>query len=245
MPPPHQVGQVSHTREPPRNELEALEDARQEAELVEHRARAIRRLNRILNREPLAVLPPPDLTPLPDEKPVEEEMVAHTLHHLPEMSSAAAQLRIAEHQLSLAHKDFYPGHLDVVGRFDTSVDDFWPPDRANIRPQLGVHLYLPERRRARVRQTEWAISHARAKLRAAEKEICHDIHERFAALHFAQYQLATSERMCQLAPSGWTDRWKSMIAVSHSSTIRTNIKRPNASCWRINWNRPRRSYLSA
>jgi len=202
LPPPHQVGQVSHAPEPQRDELEELEDARQEAELVEHRARAIRRLNRILNREPLATLPPPELTPLPDEIPIEEEMVAHAVRHLPEMSSAASQLRIAEHQLSLAHKDFYPDHLEAVGRFDTSADDFWAPDRANIRPQLGVHLYLPlrqERRWARVRQTEWEISHARAKLRAAEKEIRHDIHELFAALHFAQYQLVTSERMCQLA----------------------------------------------
>jgi len=201
LPPPSRVSQASHSAEPPTDELEALENARQEAELVETRARAIRRLNRILNREPLAPLPPVELSPLPDETPGEEEIVSHALRYLPEIDAVRAQLKIAEHQRQLAHKDFIPDP-QLVGRFDTNADDFWAPDRANVRPQLGVNFYVPirqERRWARVRQTEWEISFARAKLRETEKQIRQEIHEAFASLHFARYQLETIERMCQLA----------------------------------------------
>ncbi len=182
-------------------ELKRLQIAEQRDAIHQSRWRAIARVNQLLNRPLDAPLPRPlvpDSTPFLPEKGA---LIDLCMARHPEFKIAVLREREAKANLDLAHADYYTD-LEAVGRFDTYADAFWAPDRANIRPQLGVNLYLPiqqGRRAARVRQTEWELRRRRAETRELQNDIAETINSAVAEVERTQRRLALVERQVALA----------------------------------------------
>jgi outer membrane protein, heavy metal efflux system len=198
-----QVGATSETGpgEVESLELAWLEHEQKGEELEQVRFQARRRLNHLLHREPDEPLPEVSLAGLEDDLPEEHVLVEQAFRKRPELSAARSRIREAEYKLDLAYKEFFPDFY-LVGRFDTVADQFWSPDRANIRPLPGIYLYPPvftESKRAAVRQAEWKIRSERAKLIAEETEIRNEVQETLAQWRYALNRLEKNERMVQLA----------------------------------------------
>ncbi|TVQ00179.1 MAG: TolC family protein [Planctomycetaceae bacterium] len=177
--------------------LEQLELERKREELEENRQLARERINVMLKRDLSAPLPVPMLPELPSEYPNENAMISRATVNSPELAAAQRAEQQAATRVALAEKDFYPD-LDVVGRFDTVANDFWAPDRANIRPQLGIYLPLmvqQNRRWARLRETKYEQRRRNAETRAIASRIKSDIQRSIAQLDRSQQRLATLDRM--------------------------------------------------
>lgn len=177
--------------------LEQLELERKRDELEESRQLARERINVMLKRDLAAPLPPPTLPDLPTDYPNENAMIARATVNSPDLAAAQRLEQQAATRVALAEKDFYPD-LDIVGRFDTVANDFWAPDRANIRPQLGIYLPLmvqQSRRWARLRETKYEHRRRNAETRAIASRIKSDIQRSIAQLERSQHRLATLDRM--------------------------------------------------
>lgn len=183
------------------HEISWLEQERRAAEIREGRMQAQRRLNRLLHRPASARLPVVWLPDLGHDSPDEDQLIEAALRQRPELAALRAKVRESEYQLDLSYKNFYPDP-ELVARFDTQADQFWSPDRANIRPQLGFNMLLPvrhERLMAAVRQSEWEIRSHRTALIATEHKIRGEIQDAHAQWKFVNSQLDVNERLVQLA----------------------------------------------
>lgn len=182
-------------------ELDRLESDRAYDELDHIRLVAVRRINQLLHREPHAVLPPAILPDIPDKLPDEQVLIAEARSRRPELAAARAQEQRALADVELAYKDFYPD-FELVGRFDTTGSEFWLPERLNIRPQIGVNLYMPVqqgRRWARVRQTEALLLKARYQTKMLEEKIETQIRELIADLEHTNRTVARLDQMVAAA----------------------------------------------
>lgn len=182
-------------------ELEVLELDRKRDQLERTRLAARRRMNVLLRRDPRMPLPSPRLPELPDEVPEEEVAVNVALASRPEIHAARTREQSAVAQSALAYKDFYP-NLIFVGRFDTNADQFWWPEKLNLRPQVGIYLYPPlqqGRRWARVRQTEALIRAESIKRRMLEDQIRDEIQEIYVDLEHMNRRRDTMNRLVAAA----------------------------------------------
>lgn len=205
--------------------LQILELHQEREELEQMRQTAVRRVNALLKRDPLAPLPPPGRVDLVSELPDTEYLIVNALDHRPEAAAARADIRTALTDVELAHRDFYPD-FEIVGRFDTNADQFWAPERANIRPQLGVNLYLPiqhERRWARVRQTEAMVRKARAGLKETENNIRREIREAVVELENLQKKREILDELVMAAERQVQQCEQGILLASGTQDSDTNV----------------------
>jgi outer membrane protein TolC len=204
-------------------ELEILELDRSRDQLERARATAVRRVNTLLRRDPREPLPAPRLPRLPDEVPAEAHVLERAMETRPELAAARTREQSAMAQVALSYKDFYPDFI-LVGRFDTNADQFWWPEKMNIRPQLGFNLYAPvqqRRRWARVRQTEAQVRNERARRQIAEDEIRKEIREVYADLEYLQRRRQTLDRMVAAAERrvNARDEWVVLSAAEQTTEL--------------------------
>jgi outer membrane protein, heavy metal efflux system len=182
-------------------ELEVLELDRAREQLERGRLSARRRVNVLLRRDPRKPLPPPRMPDVPDHIPDEEVSINLALASRPELHAARTREQVAVAQSALAYKDFYP-NLMFVGRFDTNADQFWWPEKLNLRPQMGIYLYPPVqqgRRWARVRQTETLLRAEQIKRRMLEDQIRDEIQEVYVDLDHMNRRRQTLNRLVAAA----------------------------------------------
>jgi len=175
------------TRE--QNELERLdlESKREEQEALLQAS--IARLNVLVGRSvssaPLAL----DLDQLPTHSvSVDHSLTTKIIERHPAVRRAAAKCREAEAHVQLANAHFYPD-LVFVTRFDTNADTFWLPERAAVRPQLGLNAIVPmnkDKVRAGVRQASAQMMQCYAEKRALEQRLQQELDE----IHSKLLQLA-------------------------------------------------------
>lgn len=167
-------------------QLDRLELARRSDEFRWQREQTIRRVNLLLDRDANAPLPPP--APPPAISPPswdQDELFAHIAAGHPALLRADALCREAEAGIELARANQNPDFA-LVARFDTNASSFWLPDRAFIRPQLGINANTPvwrDRIIAGVRQAESKLRQRRAERYAVEQQIRQEVAESLAELH--------------------------------------------------------------
>ncbi len=167
-------------------QLDRLELARRSDEFRWRHQQTIRRVNLLLGRDANAPLPPP--APPPSISPPswdQDELFAHVAAGHPALLRADALCREAEAGVELARANQNPDFA-LVARFDTNANSFWLPDRAFIRPQLGINANTPiwrDRIVAAVRQAEARVRQRRAERHAVEHQIRQEVAESLAELH--------------------------------------------------------------
>ena len=179
--------------------LDRLELDRRIDEIHWSRQQTIRRVNRLLGRDLNSPLPPP-VTPPPVTQVSwdEEELYAEIAARHPALARAEARSREAEARIELARADYYPDFV-LVGRFDTNADSFWLPDKAFVRPQLGINAILPfqrDRIAASVREAEAEVRQRRAERQMVERQLREEIAESLAELQRLQ---RTHQHLASLA----------------------------------------------
>jgi outer membrane protein TolC len=178
-------------------ELDRLELDRRIDEFRWNRQQAIRRVNLLLARDVNAPLPPPAPPPLPAHPFWNEaELFSAIAAGHPALLRAESRCREAEAGIELARAGQNPDFV-LVSRFDTNADSFWLPERAFIRPQVGINAVVPiqrERLIASVRQAEAQLRQRRAERHVVEQQIRQEVAESLAELqrlHDAQQRLAS------------------------------------------------------
>jgi len=165
------------------------------------RLAALQQANLLLGRDSQERLPPP-APPAPPRIPwEEEELLAYISPRHPELLRANAQCREAEAIVELARCQFHPD-FHLVGRFDTTADQFWLPDRAFIRPQLGFNVNMPLRKdslEAGIREAQANLRKSRAEREAVEKEIHREVTESLADLQRMHHNLERVTKLSELA----------------------------------------------
>ena len=138
-----------------------LAEARRRS-LEAHRAYrvAIARINTLLQRPPLATLPPPSEAEMESVAlPTDEELLSLALQQRPDLQAQAERLAAERHSLELALLEFHPD-IELYGRYDRMWVD------VEQQASVGMELNLPLRKARR----RAAVDEARAKVAAAEAE---------------------------------------------------------------------------
>jgi outer membrane protein TolC len=180
-------------------QLDRLELDRRVSEFRWRRQDAIRRVNLLLGREANSPLPPPvPPPPLAPPSSDEDELFGTLAAGHPSLLRADALCREADAAVELARANQNPDFV-LVGRFDTTADKFWLPNRASIRPQIGINANAPiwrERIIASVRQAEAKRRQRRAERHEIEQQIRREAAETVAEL---QRLHDNQQRMASLA----------------------------------------------
>ena len=138
-------------------ELANLEQRRIEIERMERTA--VGRINVLLRRNPLSLLPqPPESIVGTINLPEEQFVLSTAVSQRPEISAVAARVREEQSRLALACKQYYPD-AEVFGRYDA----FW--DVQDLRGQVGARVNLPVytgRLNAAVHEAQFQVAKARS-----------------------------------------------------------------------------------
>jgi outer membrane protein TolC len=192
----------SHVGQEELVQLEYQDLERQRRQHERDRRNAMRRVNLLLDRELDAPLP---LLALPEFEDhgiwSDEALFASLAARHPALMRAEANCQEAEAKIKLAQAHYYPDFV-LVSRFDTYADSFWMPDRAAIRPQLGINAILPVQRdsiAAAVRQAEAELRQRRAEKDLVERKLRRDVAETLESLDQLQENHSHLAAMASLA----------------------------------------------
>lgn len=141
--------------------------------LERQRSEVRARLNRLLNRKPDTLIPPPDDPPSPKPLPDLHELYLAALERRSERRSLQASIEAGQAKVELAGREFYPDFQVMTG-----YNSLW--DATEKRWTVGVAINIPldrsKRRaaessaRAQLMETRWRLEDLEAAILAAVEQ---------------------------------------------------------------------------